>query len=526
MKAVGYVRISNAEQSHTSIEDQQIRITEYCTRNNIPLAKIFIDRGRSAFTFDRPEWKDLESYLKKNKDVKFIIVKHIDRFSRAKLLDALIKIDEIENKLHVKIVSIEDPIGQNKEDLGVQLMQTIKLLFANNERSRIIERVTDGIYRSQMQGRYLHQAPEGYLNSKDHEGKPLLIIDETKAPIIRDIFNWYLKGKGIVEIVKLARDKGLKKKGNSAIQELLSNPVYAGLVKVKAHRGSPGKVVKGIHAPIVSEQTYWLAKQKLSGTVKKTHSNEDVPLKGVIKCCCGHKMTAGNSKGRNGTYYWYYICWNKECKYFKKHNSAVKVEKQLAEILDVLSFPEERIEWYRSKILESIEQKYANKGGSIMRVKLELQKVQQKIDATQEKYLLQPDISPEVYSKVMTDLKVQEGRYQEQLAKLSTDIQVHMQAIDDVLPRLKNVKEDFYSKPVYRQHLFLNTLFRESIMYCEGVYRTTYIDRLFADKTLILKEKGLLILEQPAKNMDQSPFGGVDRSLFETFEVWAEVFAA
>jgi site-specific DNA recombinase len=521
MKAVGYVRISDADQSHNSIEDQHIRITEYCTRNNISLEKIFTERGKSAFTFNRPEWKSLENYLRKNKDVQFLIVKHIDRFSRAELLDALIKIDEIENKLKVKIVSIEDPINQNSSDLGVQLMRTIKLLFSNNELNRIKERTNDGIYRSLSNGRFCNRAPIGYKNSNDHEGKPLLKIDEERAEVIRKIFKWYNEGKEIVEVKRLAIDAGLTRKGRSVIQEILDNPVYAGMIRVPAYKGKPEKIVKGLHAPIISEHSFYTAQQRLHQKGIKIQKREEVPLRGILHCHCGRKMTAGNSRGRNGTYYWYYLC-----ETHKKNLSAKKLHAQLYAVLDELSIQEERIEWYKSKILESIEQKYANKGGAIMKAKLELQKAQQKINATQEKYLLQPDISPEVYAKVMTDLKVQETRWQEEIAKLNTNAQAYYKAIDDVLPKLNNVRESFLGWPLHQQQLFLNMVFRESLSYADGVYRTTFINPLFADKVLILKEKGLLVVEQSSLKTDVSPISAGNRTLIETLEKWAEVFAA
>lgn len=521
MKGVGYVRISDAEQSHTSIEDQQIRIAEYCSRNGIALEKIFTEKGKSAFTFDRPEWKSLESYLKKNKDVKFLIVKHIDRFSRAELLDALIKIDEIENKLKVKILSIEDPINQNSSDLGVQLMRTIKLLFSNNELNRIKERVSDGIYRSLSNGRYCHTAPEGYKNSRDAEGKPLLVIDEERAPVIRKIFKWYNEGKELVEVKRLAVAAGLKRKGRSVIQEIVDNHIYAGLVKVPAHRGQGSKLIKGIHAPIVSELAYWNAQERLHKRRRKTHVNEGLPLKGILHCHCGRLMTAGNSRGRNGTHYWYLLCDT-----HRKHFSSIKLEDQLCKILDELSFPEERIAWYRTKIIESVESRFANKGGAIMKAKLEQQKVKQKINSTQEKYLLQPDINPEVYARVMADLMAQEQQWQTELAKLDTNMQAYYKAIDDVLPALKDVRATFLQWPLHQKQLFLKTLFRGNLSFEDGIYRTTYIDPLFADKVLILKEKGLLQIEQSPVKSDRSPLGGVDRTLIETLFDWQEVFAA
>jgi site-specific DNA recombinase len=521
MNAVGYARISDKDQSHNSIEDQQIRINEYCQRNNIQLEKIFTEKGKSAFTFDRPEWKNLEAYLKKNKQVKFLIVKHIDRFSRAELLDALIKIDEIENKFKVKIVSIEDPINQNSSDLGVQLMRTIKLLMSNNELNRIKERTNDGIYRSLSNGRFCNHAPYGYKNSRDPEGKPLLIIDNQRAPVIRKIFKWYNEGKEITEVKKLAYDAGLKRKGSSVIQEILDQPVYAGLIKLPAYKGNPEKMVKAIHAPIVSEHDYWTAQQRLHKKNNKVQKRDDVPLRGILQCHCGKLMTAGNSKGRT-EYYWYYLCPD-----HKKNLPAKKLHEQLYKILDELSLKDDQLEWYRKMMSDSIENRYQNRGGTIMRTKLDLQKIQKKLESTQTKYLLEHEnIDANIYAKVVTDLKQQESELHNKLNELTLDVETYYNTVNEVLPQLKNLRENFITWPLHQKQLFIITLFHRPVQYIDGSYRTTYIDPMFADKALILKEKGLLNVEQSSSKSDVSPLRAGERSLIESLLNWKDVFAA
>ncbi len=507
MSAVGYCRISDKDQSHNSIEDQKIRITEYCERNGITLERLFVEEGKSAFTFNRPEWKGLEAYLKRNKQVKYLIVKHIDRFSRAELLDALIKIDEIENKLKVKIVSIEDPINQNTSDLGVQLMRTIKLLMSNNELNRIKERTNDGIYRSLSNGRYCNMAPYGYKNSRDNENKPLLKIDTERAPIIKKIFRWYNEGKEIEEVKKLAIEAGLTRKGRSVIQEILDQPAYAGLIRVPAYKGNPEKIVSAVHAPIVSEHDFWAAQQRLHQKSRKVQKREEVFLRGILQCHCDRFLTAGNSKGRTG-YYWYYICPD-----HKKNLSAKKLHDQFLKILDELSFTSDQVEWYRKMITEGIENRYQNRGGAIMRAKLELQKVEKKLEAIQTKYLMEHEhIDANVYAKVVSELNLKKGELQKKVHELTINVKVYYDAVNEVLPNLMNLRETFLGWPLHQQQLFITTVFRHPFRYVDGIYRTSYIDPLFADKALILKEKGLLIVEQSFSKSEKNSRSAPERT--------------
>jgi DNA invertase Pin-like site-specific DNA recombinase len=487
--AIGYARISEKDQSNNSIQDQHIVITEYCKNNNIGLEKIFTDNGKSAFTFDRPEWIRLESFIKANKNIKFIVVKHIDRFSRATLMDALIKLHEIEVKLKVKVLTVTDPVNIDSNDLGVQLMRTINLLFSNNERNRIQDRVKDGVYRSLASGRYCNMAQVGYKNSRDAQNKPLLIVDKEKAKYIRKVFKLFNEGMKIEKIRSEVPE--LKLKGNSAIQRILSNPVYAGIIELPAYKGKPAMEVNAIHEPIVSKYEYYSAKNKLNRHIT-TQPSEDVWLRGLLYCHCGRLMTAGNSKSHTGKYYWYYKCQKHQVNY-----PAKKLHGQFKEILDELSFSDKSINFIREKLLQSINERQSKKGGNIMRLKLSLSKIQKKIEETQTRYLLNPEIDAKIYSKVITELKEQESKLEVDITKATTDTGTMIGLLNDLLPSLKNLSNVFFNFPLHQQQLFINTVFSRPLSYFEEIYRTPSIYPVFADKLLILKEKRLLEIEQP-----------------------------
>ena len=432
--AIGYCRISVADQSNNSLNDQSIVITEYCKFNNLTLTKIFTDNGKSAFTFDRPEWKQLEKYIKENKSVKYLVVKHIDRFSRATLMDALVKLHEIEEKLKVKVLTVSDRVDQNSNELGVQMLRTMNLIFSNNERNRIQERVKDGIYRSYAEGRFCGMAPYGYNNARDPKDadKPLIQINEEKAVHIRKIFRLYKQGLNPEAIRKEVRKDGFKQTGNSAIQDILSNPIYAGILMLPAHKGQPGREVNALHKPIISKIDFYSVQSRLNKRTVTTQASEDVWLRGALYCHCGRKMTAGNSRGRHGKYYWYY-----KCSEHRKDYSATKLHTQFKEILDTISFSESSIEFYQANLMSKIEEYQNKKGGNIMRSKLALQKIQKKIEETQTRYLLNPGIvEPYIYSKAITELRADESRLQMDLSKSKTDTDTMVAMAKELLPKL------------------------------------------------------------------------------------------
>lgn len=495
MTAIGYTRISDKDQSNNSLPNQEIGIQDYCKKNNIVLERIFTDNGKSAFTFNRPEWIKLEDYIKKNKQIDYLIVYHIDRFSRANLMDALIKLNEIEVKLKVKVLTVTDNIDTDRNDLGVQLMRTINLLFSNNERNRIQDRVKDGIYRSLASGRFCNMAPVGYKNSKDGD-KPLIVVDKVKAPYIKKIFKNFNEGMSIEQVRKSVKE--LKLHGNSAIQRILANPIYAGIIELPAYKGKPAMEVNAIHEPIISKYDFYAAKNKLNKKHITTQPSEEVWLRGVLHCHCGRLMTAGNSRGKSNKYYWYY-----KCQYHQKNYPAKKLHDKFREILNEFSFSDQSISYFRKNLLQAIEDHQSKKGGNIMRLKLSLSKVQKKIEETQTRYLLNPDIEAVIYSKVMTDLKEQESKLEIDIIKATTDTGTMVGLLNDLLPKLNNLPEVFFNFPLHQQHLFINTIFSRSLSIFEEIYRTPFIHPIFADKALILKEKRLLEIEQPLeKNHD------------------------
>jgi DNA invertase Pin-like site-specific DNA recombinase len=524
-KAVGYCRISTLDQSHNSLEGQAEEIASYCKSHGLELVKTFTDNGKSAFTFDRPEWLQLETFIKKHKDVKFLVVKHLDRFSRANLMDALIKIDELENKLKVKVLTVSDPVDLNTDDLGVQILRSIGLLFSNNERQRIKERSKDGTQKSLRSGRFCNKAPIGYKNSKDTTGRPLLEIDYEKADQIRFIFRSYIQGMELEEIREAAKGVGFNQKGNSSIHRILGNPLYAGLVDVPAYKGKPGETIPGIHPPIISESDYWLVQRKLNSRHIVQQRSEDVPLRGVLHCHCGLKMTAGNSRSRSGKYYWYYLC-----RVHKKNYPAAQLHERFYQILDTVSIDERMLARLKERITEAIENSMDNKGGELMRAKLALQKIKTKIDNTQEKFLLQPDISSEVYSKVMTELKAEESRILTSLANLNSTGKALHDMLSNLLPHLNNLRFTFLQMELHRQHLLINTLFGYGLTYYDGVYRTPLIPKLFAHNQLTLKENGLLLVQPDIKTLEANPNrtpsgSAIEHSLEGLFEL-AKVFVA
>lgn len=491
--AIGYARISTEDQSQNSLPGQSSDIQAYCQRNKLNLLKVFTDDGQSAFNFKRKEWQQVEQFIKANRQVKYLVVYAIDRFSRANLVDALQKMDEIQRRLNVKILTVTDPVDLNIDDFGTDLRRIVELLFANYELKKIRKRTSDGVYHANASGRWVNRAPYGYLNTRGTDGKPTLAVDEEKAFVVRMVFRMYLSGSNLDEIKGHAAANGMRLKGKSAIRRILENPVYAGLIQLPARGQHPAKVVQAIHPPVVTESDYWMAQDRLRGKSRASQRSDAVYLKSALRCHCGQMLSSDKAKGKSGKYYTYYVC-----KHHRQNLSTEKLHRQMSEILDVVSLPPDQVQQISENLKGMIREKMDNKGGDMMRVNMSLQKIRDRIAATQERFLSQPDIDQKIYNKVMAGLMADQTRLIEQSAALASGADRYNSILDELLPKLSNSRQLFEELPTAKKPLFIQAVFGQYLWYEAGVYRTPWIHPLFAHNSQELKEKGLLVIQQPS----------------------------
>lgn len=520
--AVGYCRLSDKDSSANSIANQKRRIEDYCQRHHLQLLQIFVDDGRTGWNFDRPGFIEMERFCRTNSNIQYLIIPHFDRFSRADPVDAMVKERYIREKLGVKVLQVSEPIDTDTTAPTYQIIRFMQAFAANEERNRIVDRTMSGMRFSLLQGRYCSNAPYGYKNTRDENGRPLLVVDDEKAFVIKMIFREYLAGSGAEEIRRRAEKQGLKLTGKSAIQRILANPVYAGLVRVPAYRDQPEKIVKAIHSPLVTETVYWQIQELLGGKRHSSQPKEEVPLRGVLRCSCGRKMTAAPSQGKSGKHYWYYFCESHR----KKNLSAIKIHAQFYDLLDNLSLSADTLSWLKDELTSAINRFIQERGSNLMQTRHAVGKINQKIEATEEKFLLQPDLSQATFKKVMTGLKAEKSKLEKELASLEQNTQIYWDRMNTLLPALHDLRTVWEKMPLDKKHKFIRAVFEDSLAYTDGVYRTPSISPIFQHNLLKLKQKRLLEVEQPIDNFgktESSPPGG---TFLELVSQLAVLFAA
>lgn len=521
-QAIGYIRISTKDQSNFSLTGQEQYIRDFCAKNNYSLLAIFKDEGQSAKNFDRPDWKSLEAFIQKNHPaVNLLIVAKYDRFSR-NVADALKMIETLESKFEIRIISVMEPIMLHPASPYFFQFRTQMLLGAQVEWLIIRDRTKAGIRQAGLGGRYTSTAPIGYINARDERNKPILKIDPARASIIKEIFVKFLQGNSLIELHRFLNAAGIKRAGKMAIPRVLNQCLYAGLVKVSAYYDEPGKLVKGIHEPIIDEVTWWKAQGILHGKSKKSKSREskDFPLRGVLQCHCKRMFTASFSTGKTikVPYYW--------CVTHRENINANRIHAQFEGLIKELSLPPFYVEYLQNKVLKNLRSGLRQKEKSIIVKEKELNQVLQRMESIEEKYIsnnLDKATFEKWHRRSMNEKAILEAdilQLRQPLAEVEKMYRANFAALGDL-------HLIYQSASVKQKHSFVQLVFERGLYYHDKVFRTPTLMPVFHSKALMLKEKGLLIYEQPnaqtRNNLECSPRGDEFEPLRQLLFLFSEI---
>ena len=134
----------------------------------------------------------------------------------------------------------------------------------------------------------------------------------------------------------------------------------------------------------------------------------------------------------------------------------------------------------------------------------ELSQLEAKIDSIEEKYITN-DMDDDTYRKW-------KARYESERYYLLTVIEELNKPIANTwsryskhLTRLNDIANIYNLGDMHSKKSFINLVFDNQLSYKNGAYRTLFLNPLFSSKAALVKEKGLLILEQPLDFLGKNP---------------------
>lgn len=468
-----YCRVSTTEQAEEgySIDEQNVKITEYCNKEGHEIYNIYEDRGISGKSItNRPGIKQLLNDATKNK-FDLVIVWKLNRISR-KLLDIL-NIVELLNKHNIAFRSLTESFETETPSGKLQL--NIMGAIGEFERETIAENVKMGMIARSKEGQWNGGVVLGYDSIQlNNEGKKrkntVLKINENEANTVRKIFQLYSEGNGYKAIVNRINKEGYKtKRGNqfavSTVKEILRNPIYIGKIRFNVRQDWGKKrrknindnpiLVEGQHEAIIDVET-WNKVQVILKERSKKHNkvyDSEQPLTGILRCpVCGAGMTISRStrKRADGSkvILEYYCCGNWKNKGTAVCNSnTIRVEKANAYVMDKVSelMNDESI---LRKVVDNINKNKSTKLKPTLKQMEQLNKEIDKLNIKKDKNLELFEDGILAKSELSTRVKainddIEKLKLREQELKQEVDLAegepVSYELVRDVMTRFKEV---------------------------------------------------------------------------------------
>lgn len=329
-KAAMYLRLSRDDGTNLeslSITNQKALLEDWLKdKTDIDVVDCYVDDGYTGTNFDRPGFNDLMFDIKIER-IDCVIVKDLSRLGRNSSKTSHL-IDDFFPRNGIRFISVND--GMDTLGLVDDNDVTGFKLVCNEFYVKDISKKTKSALRaSARKGNYVGAlAPYGYKKSDTDYHK--LIIDDTTAVIVKQIFNAYASGESARYIadnlnhnnvitpynyrrVTLGLDVDDSKYWSSAtVLQILHNEVYFGNIVYHKREKISYKLDKrritsedehiicnGTHERIVDKDTELLIKNKFASNYsknkRKNNNGNCVPVlfSGLLRCYdCGSKMPA------------------------------------------------------------------------------------------------------------------------------------------------------------------------------------------------------------------------------------------
>src|SRR3990167_11156267 len=351
MKAVLLCRVSSKEQEETgySLPAQEKLLTSYGDSKEFKIAKIFSITESASGSKQREVFDSMIAFIKKE-GIKIIICEKVDRLTRnfkdAVDIDEWLEKDE-ERQVHL----VKDSLILHKNSRSQEKLNWgIRILFAKNYIDNLSEEVKKGQKEKIAQGWLPTKPPLGY-KTVGEKGHKIHVINEEKAPLIKEMFELYSTGNYslkaiVVEMFKRGlRNNAGNKVGKSRIHVLLTDPFYYGDMRWK------GVVTKGNHPPIVNKDFFDRVQFLLGRKIGSPQYRKHTPVfKAKLNCAeCKGTITWEIQKGN----------WYGHCNHYKNCSQKASIrqdrlEEQLFPFFDGVAPKSKKVlNWLERALKES-----------------------------------------------------------------------------------------------------------------------------------------------------------------------------
>lgn len=282
MRIALYARVSTEEQAihGLSIEAQSEALEEWAKQEHANVVGTYIDAGISARkpASKRPSMQRLLADIERGK-IDMVVFTKLDRWFRN--IAEYYKVQDVLERHGVSWKTIHE--DYDTATASGRFKVNIMLAVAQDEADRTSERIKAVFDSKRKRG----EAVSGSVPPGIKICNKKFTVDEDKAPIMRDVFNFFIANHSVYATQRYAANTHGFLRDTSTLKRLLANPLYRGRV--------------------VDEATFDLAKELLS---VRSQRNSGSPrgrvylFKGMLRCdVCGGMMSGIVCKD-----FYYYRC--------------------------------------------------------------------------------------------------------------------------------------------------------------------------------------------------------------------------
>lgn len=298
--AVIYARFSSHKQDEESIEQQVAECKRFAATRGLKIIDIYSDSAISGRSDRRPQFLRLKRDADKGKFAAIIAYKS-SRIAR-NLMNALNFEYEMQQR-HIAVYYAKEEYG---DDASGKFMRNIMMATNQFHSDNMAEDIKRAQQYNALQCRANGPASYGYKTGEDGR----FAVDETTAPIVREIFQRVASGETYADIAEDLNRRCIPtrsggKWNKSSFQAILNNERYRGTYIFGDIRIDGGMPV------IVPDYLYTEVQNVMSSTKIRHRRNADgvFALTGKLYCGeCGEHMIGMSGTSKSGVRHHYYVC--------------------------------------------------------------------------------------------------------------------------------------------------------------------------------------------------------------------------
>lgn len=469
-----YTRVSTLEQSNSngSLELQKKVNDEYAKRNGIIIKEYFGGKFESAKTDGRKEFQRMLGYVRKQKDIGYIIITNYDRFSRTGPSAA--KLSEDLRKQGIIVKSATQDIDTSTATGRFQ--ENFMHLLNNFDNVSKSERTKLHTKEVMEKGYWPYAIPLVYDNLKKKQRAcfhEYIITDKGKE--LKKAFILKAEGKKTNrEIIALLQAKGVRINEKS-FRAMINNPFYAGYITGNLVNG---KLIKGHHPPLVDLKLFLKAndvlKNAINTGISKVFRHEQIPLKIFAKEDLSDMPFTGYKTKNN----WYY---KTKSSLYPTNVKAEKLNEQFANFLKQFEFKAEWKSKLKKAMFEKLRDRISTSSNENKLLKKQISEKEGQLEKIEKKYLLD-EIDKQIFEKHSNKLNSEIKELSANLSETHFESSNLLKVVENYLGIAQNISGAWIDANFENMQRLQKLVFPSGIKYNKekDEVRTERVNSLFA----------------------------------------------